>query len=79
MPVVCVRVFRMEIERSAQVRVKSQPCYIFQRANNLSQHIRSYYAAEIWGADASPNFWGFFSVDGPYTMVNILMMCAASL
>jgi hypothetical protein len=35
---------------------------------------RSYYIAEIWGADASPNFWGFFSVDGPYTLVNLMMM-----
>jgi hypothetical protein len=36
--------------------------------------ICSYYIAEIWGSDASPNFWGFFSVDGPYTMVNFMMM-----
>ena len=35
---------------------------------------RSYYIAEIWGSDASPNFWGFFSVDGPYTLVNLMMM-----
>jgi len=39
MPFVCFRAFWMEIQRSAQVRV----LYVFQRANNFSQHNRSYY------------------------------------
>jgi len=39
MPFVCFRVFRMEIQRSAQVRV----LYVFQRANSFSHHNRSYY------------------------------------
>jgi hypothetical protein len=52
---------------------------IFQTSRVIGfLRLSSYYIAEIWGADASPNFWGFFIVDGPYTMVNFLMMQASS-
>jgi hypothetical protein len=76
MPFVCFRAFRMEIQRSAQVRV----LYVFQRANIFSQHNRSYYVPR-WPKCLVPTLApisGAFSPLMPYTMVNILMMCAAS-